>query len=175
MPNETKSNGPEQGEACSLLRELFDTYGSQTARWPERGRQLYTAHAADPAVVAMAAEARAFDRLLSQSVPVAAAERLGALAGRIVAAADDGQPGAAAANVLSFASRRADASPRLTVATRRAGYAALAASLLLGVLVGTSGAGTHAISYLADQSGPSEEEAEMASSSVFAPTMDEVL
>ena len=176
MANEMRSNDMELSQAVARLRDLFDAYGAETTRWPAHGRTLYAAHAGDPDVAAMAAEALAFERLMSLRAPAADSARLRALAERIVAAAGAYEDlDAFDSNVYEFTSLHAASSPRITMATRRAGHAALAASLLLGVLVGTSGAGTHAISYLADQSGQSAEEAEVASSSVFVPAFDEVL
>ena len=53
--------------------------------------------------------------------------------------------------------------------------AALAACLLLGIFVGTSGLGKSAFSYVADAIGLGDDDAEVAVSSDFGSTNDEVL
>lgn len=175
MSNEMRSNGLERSEAVARLGELFDAYGAAMARWPDHGRQLFARHADDRDVALLAAEARALDDLLTLGAPAQDVGRAGALADRILAAvaaeaASDGPE----LNVLPFVARRPSSPPRVAEAAQRAGFAALAASLLFGVLIGTSGAGTHAISFLAGVSAHADDDAELALSD-FAPVLDEVL
>ncbi|MGE5511225.1 MAG: hypothetical protein ACM31O_08250 [Bacteroidota bacterium] len=139
------SNGSKSGID---LGTLLDTYGADTARWPERERaRMDEIMAAEPWADRLLAEARALDTLLARA-PLPSTERRFALASRIVAIAEGAHAlpaeSAASANVRSGvvipwprASRshpvRVSRAARLPV-WRAA--ALLAASLIVGVFVG---------------------------------------
>lgn len=135
------------------LRCLLDSHGADRTRWPARER-LRFAHliSQDSQARALLAEAAAFDRLLDRA-PVVPQARESALAERIVATAvAAGRPASvpssrhqeAGDNVLDLAAARLrSAAARRSGVLRRNGWsgmaALLAASLVLGVLVGASG------------------------------------
>lgn len=118
------------------LRRLLDAYGADRRRWP-RGAEPDVAAllAAEPAARAADAEARALDRVLD-GAPGVEADRARALADRIVAEALT-RPATASGTVIDLAARRGERTGR--VLPRRQLWqaaAAMAASLLLGVVVG---------------------------------------
>lgn len=146
----TNTNRAREIEA---LRRLLEIHGADRTRWPARER-LRFAHllAEDAEASALLAEAEALDRLLDRA-PRVGAERQAALADRIVAAAiASGRPGVvpapserrAAGNVLDLGEARSR-SPVLQQrrsSGRKSGWQAaalMAASLVLGVLVGATG------------------------------------
>jgi len=174
MTHDPHANNPALTAALTSLERLYEAYGANTQRWPEAGRRLLASHENDPRVAALANDARVLDRVLDMSniAPVADG-RTGVLLDRICAAAD-AMPApipAAPVKIIAFASH---ARP-ITKEARRAGYAALAASLLLGILVGTSGAGANAVRYVSDTLSMSDDETELASSTDTVAPLDEVL
>lgn len=157
--------------AIQDFQQLLDTYGSDRARWPAAMREhVEVTLASDPRTKAILKEAMALDRLLDQA-PRVSIDRERALAQRILAATKARPAAAAASNLIAF--RRLNA--LLPVAVHRAAMAALAASLLLGIVVGTSGAGTSAVAWLSDAAGFSDDEPELTALIEQTPGGDDVL
>lgn len=118
-----------------LLEHVLDVYGADRTRWPARVRlELTQLEQVSPQARRMIADAAAFERLLAHA-PVVPQARVAALAERI---------SAQAARTPRMASTRPAGALRVE-APRRArwplqasGAAALAASLLIGILAGQS-------------------------------------
>ena len=145
--------------AMDELAQLLEAYGADQARWPvaRRGR-VEAVLATEPRAMAMLAEGAAFDRLLDQAVRVSP-ERAQALALRIVAHSNKSAADVArSAEVVAFKRVKA----RLPIAVYRATAASLAASLLLGVFVGSSGVGRTGLGYLSEAVGLSDDWPEVA-------------
>jgi hypothetical protein len=153
------------------FQDLLDVYGADRTRWPLSARASAAAVlTADKAAVRMLSEAAALDAVLARGMANSApsADATAALAARIVAAA-----GTAPRTVAS--SDKVPASPRLGYAvlsrrarpTHRPGHrsaprygqwraaAMLAASLVLGVFVGQTQFGAHALPKIAALAGVS--------------------
>jgi len=172
MSNSSTDNIADLAGVYSRLERLFDTYGADPARWPQPDRQLLAIYATDPHVARMASEAHALERVFAlDPAAVMMDARASALVDRICAAAAHQAPAPASSNVLAFSPPMR----RVAQASRRAGRAALAASLLLGVLIGTSGFGVHAVRYVSDSLGMADDDAEVASAFDAGATPDEVL
>lgn len=155
----------ETEQRLQELNHLLEIYGADCNRWPAADRiRLSSFIAIDPRGKAALAEAAALDRLLDMA-PRVSVERERALTHRILvaAAASSTTMLAQAGNVVAFSSA-AKKSPRpfLRVQARQAAGALLAASLVLGVFVGTSGQLTSAFDYVTDAVGLSDDESELA-------------
>ena len=117
-----------------LLETVLETYGSDTRRWPPAKQQALAALLAhNPAAQRMLQEATALDRLLDQA-PVMSAEQQAALASRIVAAAIR-QP-RVVGGVIGGSGARV---PPIRRRDHGFAAAALAASLVLGIIAGQTG------------------------------------
>lgn len=116
------------------LEQLLDTHGGDRTRWPAADRLRFASMIArDPGAKRLVAEAAVFDRLLDMAPgPVPAQERM--VTERVAA--------------LAMAERRSASVPRATPSlarparreTRWPAAALLAASLILGVVIGGMGA-----------------------------------
>ena len=165
MTNANETNPSNTGMPIGDLQHILDVYGANQARWPADRRGRATALlAASPEAAGMLAQAALLDGLLDQ-VPSVSHERERALAQRVVAAAGAraslaAPPAGKSANIVAFKRPAAQTS----AAVHRAAGAALAASLLLGIFVGSSGAGSMSVAYMSDALGLNDEESEMASS-----------
>ena len=137
----------KRAEDREALERLLEIYGADRTRWPARERLRFAGVVGDDKVAArMLAEAGALDRLLEQA-PRASGADIDALKERIVAAAlRSGAP------QLAVVAGGKAASGRVTpVHTRGPAFAArfgrgqwpaaamLAASLVLGVMLGSTG------------------------------------
>lgn len=157
--------------AMNDLAQLLEAYGADQARWPAARRSsVEGVLASDPRARAMLAEAAAFDRLLDGAASVPP-EREHALAQRIVAMAQANAPPLDRRPVVVAFKRPAG---RLTVDIHRAAVASLAASLLLGMFVGSSGAGRSALGYVSEAIGLGDDWSEVATGDPV-PGSDEVL
>lgn len=132
------------------FQKFLDSHGSDRTRWPAAARLRFaTLTANDSEARRRLAEAQALDRLLDQA-PMPSEERRGALIERIVASAKT-QPPQAAAAIVPVQPRNRGALMQSLVGTPVA--ALLAASLLLGIFVGVSGAASPALQSVATISG----------------------
>lgn len=134
-------------EDREALERLLDIYGADRTRWPARERLRFAGIAGDDKVAArMLAEADALDRLLEQA-PRASGADVEALKERIMSAAlRSGAP-----QLVVVAGRKAGVAQPLSAAKRGPAFVArfgrgewpaaamLAASLVLGVMLGSTG------------------------------------
>lgn len=129
-----------------LLADVLDKFGADRTRWPAAARREISA------LLTVSAEARrqlseaeAFDRLLDK-VPGVDAGKVAALADKIMAASR---------TTPRVAATRTPPPPRAMPVLRRrtAGFAALAASLMIGILAGQSASVQPTVSDLADYVG----------------------
>lgn len=136
-----------RAEDRAALQRLLEIHGADRTRWPARERfRLAGVIGEDRLAAKMLAEAQALDRLLDRA-PRASKARIEALEGRIVAAALRSHPprltaiagrkSAPTKGRLGFGQLRASASA-LKFAEWPAA-AVLAASLVVGVMLGTAG------------------------------------
>lgn len=156
------------------LQQLLEAHGADRSRWPAAERLRFAPLIASNVQAKVAlSEAAALDRLLD-SAPTVSIERERALARRIVAAASAPplRAGRAGSNVVAL--RRNPAS-NFATAIRHPAAALMAASLVLGIVVGSSGAISPAVTYLAELTGLSDEEPELALASDVLPSGDEAL
>lgn len=128
------------------LQEVLDIHGAEPRRWPQAEREaLHALVARDPAARKAVAEAAALDRLLAKAPPADAA-RIADLSQRILAAT-------APSPVM-----RTGAHPVPRTPVRRwAVPAALAASLMLGIVVGSAGWAPETIQEFAGLTGVSSD------------------
>jgi hypothetical protein len=136
-----------RAEDREALERLLDVYGADRTRWPARERLRFASVLTeDKAAAGMLAEAAALDQLLEQA-PRASAADIEALKERIMAAAlrsrapqlavvASGKP--AGGNVLSLPARSRSIAARFGRGQWPAA-ALLAASLVLGVMLGSAG------------------------------------
>ena len=136
-----------QAEDREALERLLDIYGADRTRWPARERLRFASVVSeDRAAAQLLAQADALDRLLEQA-PRASGADIDALKERIMAAAlRSGAP-----QLAVVASGKPALGSVMPVQTRRAAIAArfgrgewpaaalLAASLVLGVMLGSGG------------------------------------
>jgi hypothetical protein len=140
-------------EALAALEEHLDVYGARAERWSEAARQRFEPLVArEPRAQALLAEARALERLLDRA-PVVDGARLANLSDRIVAAAMADKRAASPSVVDLRQVRRA----------RQYGFganwrvaSALAASLVLGIYLGTAPGIVAAVETIADTVGISD-------------------
>ena len=137
----------KRAEDREALERLLDIYGADRTRWPARERLRFAGVVSEDKLAArMLAEADALDQLLEQA-PRASSADVDALKERIMAAAlraqapqlavvASGKPGSAKA--VPLAGRRAPFNPRFTRSQWPAA-GMLAASLVLGVMLGWTG------------------------------------
>lgn len=153
------------------LRHLLDTYGAERTRWPAAARlRVSSVVAADPVAHTLLAEAAAFDRLLDLAPPVEAG-REQALAARIMAAALAERPAAnlpaqsptsLAASTVPAAVRPLPRQQSRRPSTQQLAGLMLAASLVLGVFIGTRSQVYPALDSLAEAIGLSDDSPEVA-------------
>lgn len=148
--NETEkiSMDDRQSEEIEALDRLLEVYGADRTRWPARERLRFANLIADePEAQRLVAEADALDRLLDQ-VPTASKEQEQALTERIITAAQAQQNtpdhasklAPAIASTVKFPAwaRRPQQSGTVSVSQWPAA-GLLAASLVLGVMLGSVG------------------------------------
>jgi hypothetical protein len=167
---DVSSNGtPNSSQDMQLLEAVLETYGSDARRWPLAKQQALTAVLArNPAAQRALEEAVALDRLLDQA-PVVSADRNAALADRIAASAV--RQSRALGVVIGGSGARV-----MPIRRRDHGYAAaaLAASLVLGIIAGQTGTiGTTAQTLVASLS--SDSGAQIAQSDEADGLLDEDL
>jgi hypothetical protein len=138
------------------LERLLEIYGADRTRWPARERLRFaTLVAEDAASRRLMAEASALDRLLDVA-PKASADREHALKERIVAAAlRQGHPKLAVV-ARGFESTASGWRGWVRRAPASGGWAAgglLAASLLVGVMLGSAGTFDTAVQQVAEVAG----------------------
>ncbi len=136
------------------LAEVVAAYGGDSARWPAPDRALLCAFVdADPDAKQLVGHGAAFDRLLDLAATDAVGEgaRRARLADHLMAhvgqtAARERTAQHPTPGVIAFPARSSTPAPRATIARDQHGPppnwmlgAALAASLVLGVIVGASG------------------------------------
>ncbi|MFA5899300.1 MAG: hypothetical protein WC829_09325 [Hyphomicrobium sp.] len=134
-----------RAEERAALQQLLEIHGADRTRWPARERLRFaSAISEDEASASLMAEAEALDRLLDRA-PRASEASLEALKERIVAAALRSQPPRLAAVA---GGKAAPAKPLAGPSRHRAwlanvgewpAAAVLAASLVLGVMLGSAG------------------------------------
>lgn len=157
-------NDATHQDLLAQLERTLDAYGADSARWPEgRKTGLAPLIAASPDAQAMVREAAALDRLLMRDRAEAENVPSVALMSRILAAArtDDmsQEPRSPAGEVIALPHRAAPAARR---AAEKGGFGVadgwkawpavgmLAASLLLGVYIGSSGSLNAAVASFTD-------------------------
>ena len=151
----------KRAEDREALERLLEIYGADRTRWPARERLRFAGVVGDDTVAArMLAEAGALDRLLEQA-PRASGADIDALKERIVATAL--RSGAPQLAVVSGG--KAGVAKRPSLPTRSSAFAArfghgqwpaaamLAASLVLGVMVGSTGTLDNTLQEVADVAG----------------------
>ncbi|MCL4766416.1 MAG: hypothetical protein KJZ80_09305 [Hyphomicrobiaceae bacterium] len=123
------------GDLAAFEHHL-EVYGSRFDRWPQEARRRFEPLLdGEPRAGELLAEARDLERLLDRA-PLPDAVRMQALSDRIVALAAGETNDRSSAPVIDLASRRR---PRPMAQTFRWKVAsALAASLLVGIYIGTS-------------------------------------
>jgi len=145
---EKMSMHDRQSEEIEALERLLEVYGADRTRWPARERLRFASLIADePEAQRLVAEAAALDRLLDQA-PTASKEREQALTERIIAAARaqqndpdrSSEAAPAITNTVKFPvwARRPQKSGAVSVSEWPAA-GLLAASLVLGVMLGSAG------------------------------------
>jgi hypothetical protein len=163
LKNETKAmtKMDKRVEDREALERLLDIYGADRTRWPARERLRFAGIVGEDKVAArMLAEADALDRLLEQA-PRASGADVEALKERIMAAAlRSGAPQLAvitsgkigSAKAVPLAGRRA---PLITRFARGEWPAAamLAASLVIGVMLGSTGTFDTTMQQMAEATG----------------------
>jgi hypothetical protein len=145
----------KQVEEREALERLLDTYGADRTRWPARERLRFASVISeDKAAARLLAEAHALDRLLDRA-PHASQGDIEALKERIVAAALRADPprlavvaGAGTRNILPL--RRPSLPNRFT---EWPAAAVLAASLVLGVMLGSAGTFSSTMQEMAQAAG----------------------
>ncbi|KWT68960.1 hypothetical protein [Hyphomicrobium sulfonivorans] len=172
------SKNNKQAVDREALERLLDIYGADRTRWPARERLRFASIISDDDQAAkMLAQARALDRLLDQATPAGDAT-LEALKGRIMAAAlaergsqagvvGDGQPhvggGASVTSLSAVRERRAARNSAVGSFGEWPAAAVLAASLVLGVMLGWGGAFTGTMTQMAQVAGLEESRTDTAS------------
>jgi len=122
----TNNNSVEERKALELF---LDVYGADRTRWPARDRLRFAGIIGeDEEALRLVSEAAALDRLLDLSVPISD-ERERALRDRIMSAAVDAPAKPAHRQVMPAAFGRSE----------WPAAAVLAASLVVGVFLGSSG------------------------------------
>lgn len=157
------TSNDRQAEDRAALERLLETHGADRTRWPARERLRFAgAISEDDASARLVSEAEALDRLLDRA-PRTSEASLEALKERIVAAALRSQPprleALAGGKSSGAATGKASSSPR----SRRPAWlsnfgelpaaAVLAASLVVGVMLGTAGTFDTAIREVASVAG----------------------
>jgi hypothetical protein len=136
------------------LIAVLEAYGSAPARWPADEREALQALAQrHPGMAGRLQEARALDRVLA-TAPVASEDNLAGLRRRIMASAE-GRRGAVSPpghrSIADLAYR--PARPRFDLRRTWPAATALAASLILGVFIGTTETGRPAVEGLVETAG----------------------
>lgn len=149
----------KQVEDRGALERLLDTYGADRTRWPARERLRFASVISDDKAAArMLAEAHALDRLLDRA-PHATTGDLEVLKERIMSAALRSQP--TRLKVVAAGSGRKEGGNvlqlrRPSLPTRFAEWpaaAVLAASLVLGVMLGSAGTFSSTMQQVAQAAG----------------------
>ena len=156
------------------LQQLLEAHGADRSRWPAAERLRFAPFIAGHARARIAlSEAGALDRLLDLA-PTVGIERERALARRIMAAASAAPLHAVRSEGNVVALRRKQPAG-LAGLLRHPAAALMAASLVLGIIVGTSGALSPAVAYLAEVTGFADEEPELALASDVLPSGEDAL
>jgi len=178
----------KRAEDRRALEHVLDVYGADRTRWPARERLRFASLVAeDPAAQHLLAEASALDSLLDLA-PRASAAREHALKERIVAAAlRQSEPRFAVVARAADAGgstgwkawmRRASHS-RAPVSSGWAAGGLLAASLFVGVLLGSAGTFDTALQQMAEATGYATSVADtsshLAQDEMVSPSDEEVL
>jgi uncharacterized membrane protein YccC len=146
---------PTRPATLLALERHLEIYGADERRWPEAARERFASLiASDARARASLAEARALDRLLDRaSWPSVSRER--AVRDRIMAAVSNDSGGVrsapAAARVVELPPRRQP--PRTAPVASRTGWriaALLAASLAIGIYLGSAGGLTPEVQAVAE-------------------------
>ena len=145
----------------AAFQRMVDAFGSDQSRWPANrltAAQTLLNSASEHGVAARRylAEARAFDRLLHEAVPMADAGRVASLSDRIAQAAHRTATPAIVIRLDNQANRRTLLPTAKRPNLRGTGWAAsalLAASLLLGVFAGPAVTSLSALDDVADAVG----------------------
>ena len=170
------SKNNKQAADREALERLLDIYGADRTRWPARERLRFASIISeDKQAAKMLAEAQALDRLLDQATPAGDAG-LEALKGRIMAAALADRPARmvpAATTAGHGAAITSLSMVREQRAARRGGAVAgsgewpaaavLAASLVLGVMLGWGGVFTGTMNQMAEVAGLETSRTDVAS------------
>lgn len=139
------TGGEVDAKLLSQLQETLDIYGADRTRWPVGIRHTLSRFIADDArAQRMVADAEIFDRLLDQA-PAMSTDRLAVLTDRIVADASRQPRIVTSRDASTLKQVRKWRAPAVE---RGVAAAAMAASLLLGVLAGQSQIGSQAAEYL---------------------------
>jgi hypothetical protein len=140
------------------LQRVVDAYGADRTRWPAPDRLRFAAFiASDARARAIMTDAETLDRLLD-SAPTVSGAREHALAARIVASVPGSVVAVPAMSVVTMQRRPT----RMMAALRRPAAALLAASLVLGIVVGASGISGSALNVVAETFGVADDEPEYA-------------
>ncbi len=147
----------DRGSAVlAAFEQHLDIYGARTDRWPAATRQRYeTLLVKEPRARSLMAEARALERLLDQE-PVASSQTLANLTDRIMAAVDADTSSKDNASVVELSKVRAMRRAAPAQHGFRAGWrvvSALAASLILGIYLGSAPGVVTAVETVADTVG----------------------
>jgi len=150
-----------QAEDREALERLLEIYGADRTRWPARERLRFASVVSeDKAAARLLAEADALDRLL-ELAPRASGADIDALKERIMAAALRSRP----PQLVVVASGKSTSGADMAARGRRSAFAAkfgrgewpaaamLAASLVLGVMLGSAGAFDATVQEMAEVTG----------------------
>lgn len=157
MAEDKDTEVPGRALDAAAFALLLEAYGANPARWPaarrERAEALLARADRHGATARRAlTEAAAFERVLATPA-VADAGQLERLAARIAAAAAEGPAAAPKANVIMLPAARARPAARPAWQGRWLAPAVLAASLLVGIVIGPGSTGVPALHEAADAIG----------------------
>ena len=166
---------PAHPATTADLQATLEAYGADRARWPTADADRFALLISeDKGAQSMLAEAQALDRLLD-AAPTVSIARERALAARIVATVRAGEATSRAKeNVVAFVPAK-QRSVSATAVLLRPAAALLAASLVLGIVVGSSGVTGPAATYVAEALGLVDEEPEYALATDMLATGEETL
>jgi hypothetical protein len=165
----SQTNDPKDLHA--QLQHLLEVHGADRSRWPAAERlRLAPLIAGDARAKTALSEAQAFDRLLDLA-PSVSIERERALARRIATAAAE-QALRPASNVVALKLKPASI---LAAGLRHPAAALLAASLVIGIIVGSSGVTQPAFALIAETVGLSDDEPELAFAGDVLPSGEDAL
>ncbi len=147
----------ELQDALTAFELHLDVYGARRERWSDAARRRFDPLLAEePLARQLLAEARALDQVLESAAPPVDAGRLDALSARIVGLATAEHKHATTTNVVDLSSARQSR----PVARSRFGSggawrmaSALAASLIVGIYLGTAPVVVSAVETIAESVG----------------------